>query len=172
VSCWLAKEPFPFFANKRNIRVEILVRTGTADRYWGVTFLGDNTGAGGYHGYQIVARDRGGGWRSRIDDGTLVMNNTTIGIYGDMPPGPLHYRIAADKRGGDLGRFRITAWGFGSIGDEDATVQNQTQYVGEPAPASWNPLVCNRWGIAIQRPSSFGVGVTLFQINSVRAWIW
>jgi hypothetical protein len=172
VACWLAKDPLPVFANKRNIRTEILVRTGTSNRYWGISFLGDDTGSGGYHGYQIVARDRAGGWRSRIDDGVLVMNNTTILECGDMPPGPLRYRISADKRSGAQGRFRATGWGFGTIGDDDAVVQNQQNYVGEPAPASWNPLICNRWGLAIQRPSSFGVGTTLFQINSVRAWVW
>jgi hypothetical protein len=171
VVCWLAKDPLPFVGTKRNILVEMeIIADGADTDYWGITFVGDNSDALGYHGYVATGRDSNPGWRARIDQGVLVIDATVVGNYGNIAPGVLQQRLYADKPAAAVPRFRYTGWGRST--NLDSFRQGQNEYPSEPAPATWNPLACNRWGIALQRAAAVGAGTTSVSISNLRVWVW
>jgi hypothetical protein len=169
--CWLAKDPLPFVGEKRNILVEMeIIADGANTDYGGITVLGDESDVAGCHGYVATGRDSNNGWRARIDQGVQVIDAVVVGNYGNIAPGVLQQRLYADKVAAAVPRFRYTGWGRST--NLDSFTQGQDDYPSEPAPATWNPLACDRWGLSVQRAAAVGAGTTFVLINNLRVWVW
>jgi hypothetical protein len=68
-------------------------------------------------------------------------------------------------------RFQYAGHGL-DRSNPSVTARDQTDYPqgGAAAPASWNPLTCDRFGICIQ--AAGGNGAPTVRYRSIRVWTW
>jgi hypothetical protein len=159
---WLASAALPVVGTHRNIEFEIEFYTSIA--YVGIAFLGDDSDPSGLHCYNYLC---GGGWRSRVDQGVLFSPSATAGQLLPNTPAVVRIQYQADKVGGMGPRWLQSGYGLHAT-SVAAYVDSQT-WAGV-APATWNPLTCDRWGLVTQ--AGGGQGIKSFELLNIRIWSW
>jgi hypothetical protein len=134
-----------------------LATQGASGTYCGVSVYGDMTlGAGHCHAYNYLFG--GNGWRSRIDDGVLVADGSTGNVLITAGiDGGVRIWVRGGKANGAQPKFRIHGLGMNGSSMTSAAMR-QSDFASEPAPASWNPLPCLRWGFCLQAGGGTALG--------------
>jgi hypothetical protein len=135
--------------------------------YGGVCFFGDVSGS--YHGYSYEPSSSAG-WRHRVDAGSFVTGGATgNNLHGTTitVPGFMRIWMFGEKPGGAQPRFAVGGESARNIGGPRAWLLTGG-WASEPAPASWNSLVCNRWGLSAQMTA--GTSSYDWDIRALRAY--
>jgi hypothetical protein len=140
-SVWLAKTPLP------SSHVLIEISDNGAPAYGGVAFFGDAVGSVHAYAWNPISIF---GWRFRVDAGVQVSSGTTDNDLRGGATGAGFTRIwlRGEKPVGAPPQFAVWGHGHGSGGGRDSMLRT-VDWVGEPAPASWNGLACDRWGLSM-----------------------
>jgi hypothetical protein len=162
----LANDALPTPSQVRRYTFEYEV-VGITERYAGICFLADDSGAG-LHGYMVS--DGVGGWRGRIDNGSLTIDAGTGGATVNLSERAfVRYTIMGDKRSDGPPRYNLYGSSNQETGIEDRVYNHQDPPWADE-PASWDSLDCNRWGLCIQSDSGFTPGK--IEIASIRVRVF
>lgn len=161
---WLATDPLVFVGEDRSFLIEWVGLGIPASRYGGFSFLADD--AGTYHTYSNYIGAIG--WDSRVDAGVSVIGGGTTGTVWDGSKGSNgQMTIIGRKPSGTPPEFLLQAWGMDT---NRADIRKyMSSWDGEPAPASWNALACDRWGLSIQASGSNPFGT--LQLLELRVYV-